>query len=578
MKITVKLPLALAAALALVLAAALFGIQQLNRAIGVYAGTVAANHAHELAVGAALGEFKVQVQEWKNVLLRGKDPAQLERYWAAFEKTEHDVAARTDKLIAALPAGAGKDLLQRFGEAHKTMGAGYRKGLAAFKAANFDAAAGDAAVAGMDRAPSKLFDEANERIAADSAAVAAQAAVDARRATLISLVLMGVVCAVAVGGGFVFIRATIRPIQHAVDVAGAVAAGDLSVPVKVHGRDEISEVMASLREMQQRLAAVVGSVRQNADSVATASAQIAQGNLDLSSRTEEQASALEQTAASMEELASTVRQNADNARQANQMAAGASEVAQRGGAVVGQVVDTMAGITESSQRIAEIIGVIDGIAFQTNILALNAAVEAARAGEQGRGFAVVAGEVRSLAQRSAEAAKEIKSLISVSVERVGQGSELVDQAGKTMAEIVAAIRRVTDLMGEISAASTEQSAGVAQVGEAITQMDQATQQNAALVEESAAAAESLKVQAGQMVQTVSVFKLAAGAAGSPASPVAAAPARPAAPVGHTWHGEERRGPQRATNVKRLAAPKPAAQPDAAAPAAPRNGTDDWESF
>jgi len=574
MKITVKLPLALAAALALVLAAALLGIQQLNRAIAVYGGSVADHHAHEVAVDAVLGQFKVQVQEWKNVLLRGKDPKRLEQHWTAFEKVERDVAARTDKLIAALPAGASKELLQRFDKAHEAMGTGYRKGYDAFKAAGFDPSAGDAAVSGVDREPSKLLDEAGERIAADSAAVSAQAAADARRATVVSLVLMLVVCAAAVAGGFLFIRKTIRPIEHAVHVAGAVAAGDLSVPVEVRGKDEISQLMASLREMQQRLAAVVGSVRQNADSVATASAQIAQGNLDLSSRTEEQASALEQTAASMEELASTVRQNADNARQANQMAAGASDVAQRGGAVVGEVVQTMAGITESSQRIAEIIGTIDGIAFQTNILALNAAVEAARAGEQGRGFAVVAGEVRSLAQRSAEAAKEIKALISVSVERVGQGSTLVDQAGKTMTEIVAAIRRVTDLMGEISAASTEQSTGVAQVGEAITQMDQATQQNAALVEESAAAAESLKVQAAQLVQTVSVFKLAAHGQAIVAPTPTPKAAKPAGPA---WQGQERRGPDRAVNVTRLPAPKPAAA--TVPPAAARTGTnDDWESF
>jgi methyl-accepting chemotaxis protein-1 (serine sensor receptor) len=571
-KITLKLPLALAAALALVLAAALFGIQQLNRAIAVYGGTVAETHAQELAVGEVLNHFKVQVQEWKNVLLRGKDPKQLDKYWAAFQKTEGEVRARSDKLLAALPAGPSQDLLQRFAQAHVRMGEGYRKGFDAFKAANFDPAAGDAAVAGVDREPAKLLDEAGERIAVDSSAVSAQAAADGKRATLISLVLMAVVCAVAVGGGFLFIRATIRPIDHAVQVASAVAAGDLTVPVEVRGNDEISQLMAALRGMQKRLAEVVGSVRQNAESVATASAQIAQGNLDLSTRTEEQASALEETAASMEQLASTVRQNADNARQANQMAAGASGVAQRGGSVVGEVVATMKGITESSQRIAEIIGVIDGIAFQTNILALNAAVEAARAGEQGRGFAVVAAEVRSLAQRSAEAAKEIKSLITVSVERVEQGSTLVDQAGTTMNEIVAAIQRVTDIMGEISAASGEQSAGVAQVGEAITQMDQATQQNAALVEESAAAAESLKVQAAQLVGAVSVFRLATTTPSS--SQPAPAPTAPVASTAGPWVGQERRGPNRATNVARLT-------PKVEAPAVPpqaRTGTDEWESF
>jgi methyl-accepting chemotaxis protein len=251
----------------------------------------------------------------------------------------------------------------------------------------------------------------------------------------------------------------------------------------------------------------VNDVRQNADSVATASSQISQGNTDLSSRTEEQASALQQTSASMKQLAATVRQNADNAEQGNGMARDASDVAARAGGVVGQVVETMKGINESSRRIADIIGVIDGIAFQTNILALNAAVEAARAGDQGRGFAVVASEVRSLAQRSADAAREIKGLITASVERVEHGSQLVDQAGTTMEEVVQAIRRVTDLMGGISAASREQSQGVAQIGEAVHQMDQATQQNAALVEESAAAAASLQTQAQQLVGAVAVFRL-----------------------------------------------------------------------
>jgi len=290
-------------------------------------------------------------------------------------------------------------------------------------------------------------------------------------------------------------------------VADAVSAGNLASRVPVRAGDT-SSVMASLGRMAEQLAATVKAVRENAESVATASAQIASGNTDLSSRTEQQASSLQQTASSMEELGATVRQNADNARQANQLAVNSSTVAAKGGEMVQEVVATMREINDSSRKIADIIGVIDGIAFQTNILALNAAVEAARAGEQGRGFAVVASEVRSLAQRSAGAAREIKGLIGASVERVEKGSQLVDQAGKTMQEIVASIRRVTDIVGEISAASTEQSEGVAQVGQAVTQMDQATQQNAALVEQSAAAAESLRQQSQQMVQTVAVFKLA----------------------------------------------------------------------
>jgi len=293
---------------------------------------------------------------------------------------------------------------------------------------------------------------------------------------------------------------------EAASLAQSVAHGDLSQPIGLKTGDTHS-MMAQFKIMQESLSEVVGSVRQGAESVATASVQIAQGNHDLSARTESQASVLEETAASMEQLGSQVKQNADNARQANQLALNASTVAVKGGEVVGQVVETMKGINDASHKISDIISVIDGIAFQTNILALNAAVEAARAGEQGRGFAVVATEVRSLAGRSAEAAKEIKSLINANVERVEQGTVLVDQAGSTMQEVVSSIKRVTDIMGEITTASNEQSIGVAQVGEAITQMDQVTQQNASLVEEMAAAADSLKSQAQELVQTVSVFKL-----------------------------------------------------------------------
>jgi methyl-accepting chemotaxis protein len=313
----------------------------------------------------------------------------------------------------------------------------------------------------------------------------------------------------------------------AADLAKSVAEGDLSVNIDLRPGD-MNSLMASLKNMRDSLLRVVSDVRQNADGVATASAQIAQGNLDLSSRTEEQASALEETAASMEQLTATVKQNAENAQVANELSRSASTIAVKGGKVVDEVVETMTGINDSSKKIAEIISVIDGIAFQTNILALNAAVEAARAGDEGRGFAVVAGEVRNLAQRSAAAAKEIKTLISTSVERVNRGTALVNQAGTTMTEIVSAIKRVTEVVGEISVASNEQSVGVGQVGEAVNQMDQVTQQNAALVEESAAAAESLKSQAQQLVQAVAVFKLSDGAASAIGG--LTAPARIAAKV------------------------------------------------
>ena len=515
MKLSLKLPLAFTVSLLLLFAAALFGISRLNQALDTYQTTVAQSFEHERMAADMLNNFKVQVQEWKNVLLRGKDPAQLTRYWAAFEKQEKAIKDEAQKLVVALPPGEGRERVQQFAQAHERMGAAYRKGFEAFKAADHDPQAGDKAVAGMDREPSQLLDQAGGLIAKASSEVAERAAKAAQRATTISLVVMLVVCALGIAGAIAFSRTVVNPLDNAVRVSQAVASGDLTVARQVQGKDEIALLLNALHDMQISLSHVVSNVRSNADSVAAASTEIAQGNNDLSARTEQQASALEETSASMEELSSTVQANAENARTANQLAVSASTVAVQGGDVVAEVVTTMKGINDSSKKIADIISVIDGIAFQTNILALNAAVEAARAGEQGRGFAVVASEVRNLAQRSADAAKEIKTLIHASVERVELGTTLVDKAGATMSEVVSAIRRVTDIVGEISAASSEQSAGVAQVGDAITEMDQATQQNAALVEQSAAAADSLKVQAQQLVQAVAVFRLADSEASAP---------------------------------------------------------------
>ncbi|WGT66276.1 methyl-accepting chemotaxis protein [Variovorax paradoxus] len=346
-----------------------------------------------------------------------------------------------------------------------------------------------------------------ERI--DKAADAVEGLNRAGRANVIVLAVVALLLGAVLA--WLLTRSITRPLNEAVRVAQTVAGGDLTSHIESSSTDETGLLMQALKNMNTSLATVVGGVRTGTDAIATASGQIAAGNQDLSSRTEEQASSLEETAASMEELTSTVKQNADNARQANQLALSASEVAIKGGNVVGQVVDTMASINASSKKIVDIIGVIDGIAFQTNILALNAAVEAARAGEQGRGFAVVASEVRSLAQRSAAAAKEIKGLIDDSVGKVDVGSALVGEAGKTMEEIVSGVKRVADIIGEITAASQEQSTGIEQVNQAISQMDQVTQQNAALVEEAAAAAQSMQEQAASLVSAVSVFRLEPGA-------------------------------------------------------------------
>ena len=397
----------------------------------------------------------------------------------------------------------------------------------------------------------------------------ASAAQSDRRLNIMLLALGAVAVAIGIVGSILTTRSITQPLGNAVAVAQKVAGGELTSQVHVEGKDEVTELLQALKDMNESLARTVGDVRTGSETITIASQEIASGNADLSARTETQASSLEETASSMEELTSTVKQNADNARQANQLAVSASSVAVKGGSVVAQVVDTMGSIKESSRKIVDIIGVIDGIAFQTNILALNAAVEAARAGEQGRGFAVVAAEVRNLAHRSAGAAKEIKELIGDSVNKVDTGSRLVDEAGQTMDLVVTSIRQVADIMGEITAATAEQSHGIEEINQAITQMDEMTQQNAALVEEAAAAAESMQEQSLRLAEAVSIFKLtgdderavrmAAAPVRKAAAPVArvAAPARPAVTA-----------PRVEPTIK--AAPKKAA---AAAVAG-----DDWEEF
>jgi methyl-accepting chemotaxis protein len=398
------------------------------------------------------------------------------------------------------------------------------------------------------------------------------------------LLLVGATLALFVPLMWITLNSVCKPLDEAIVIASRVAQGDLSVSWEVVGQDEPAKLMHALKDMQDSLRRLVGQVRESSESIQVASTEVAVGNSDLSHRTEEAASSLQQTASSMMQLTSNVKQSAEAASQANQLASSASSVASRGGEVVAQVVSTMDQINTSSKKIADIIGVIDGIAFQTNILALNAAVEAARAGEQGRGFAVVAGEVRSLAQRSAEAAKEIKALIGTSVDKVETGARLVQEAGTTMTEIVASVKRVTDIIGEITAAANEQSGGIGQINTAITQLDQMTQQNAALVEESAAAAESLKEQAHKLAGVVATFRLGAGDSARPAPvdpPAAKAPARVPAAASHQIAARQviervREASRPAVEETAAAATEPAAQPPA--PGAPQSNDSDWETF
>jgi methyl-accepting chemotaxis protein len=424
------------------------------------------------------------------------------------------------------------------------------------------------------RPPQKKWMDALDQLGALEDKLNAQVQVDAAegfKSARTFMIFMGLLAVViSVGAAIVITRGLLKQLggepDYTASIAGSIANGDLSISINTSSTDKDS-LLVEMKEMRNSLVGIVGQVRTGTETIGTASREIAAGNIDLSSRTEMQASSLEKTASAMEELTSTVKQNADNARQANQLAANASDVARKGGEVVSQVVDTMSSINESANKIVDIIGVIDGIAFQTNILALNAAVEAARAGEQGRGFAVVASEVRNLAQRSAGAAKEIKTLIGDSVEKVERGSKLVGQAGVTMDEVVDSVRRVTDIMGEIASASQEQSAGIEQVNQSIIEMDSMTQQNAALVEEAAAAAQSLQDQAGELARVVSIFKLSEHENYAPAAaPAASAPVALKKPVARTA--------TRAPVKKAVAAPAAAPKKIAAATA----GNDEWEEF
>ncbi|ATQ75458.1 methyl-accepting chemotaxis protein [Massilia violaceinigra] len=514
-------------------------------------------------------EFKIQVQEWKNILLRGTDAAQLEKYTASFRKSGDATRADLSKVNALLgELGMRTPLVDEAIKATEDLSKNYLGALQKFDGADPESYKNvDKLVKGMDREPTQKIDAIVTFIGTESRALTVamekQQAAGERVATIELLVI--VLVTVAVGAVIMvwLVRSITGPLNEAVNIARTVASGDLSTSIVARGNDEIGMLLKSLKDMHDSLAEIVGKVRAGTDSIAAASSEIADGNQDLSARTEEQASSLEETASAMEELTSTVKQNGENASQASKLASDASVVAVRGGDAVAQVIHTMGSINESSKKIVDIIGVIDGIAFQTNILALNAAVEAARAGEQGRGFAVVASEVRNLAQRSAAAAKEIKTLIGDSVDKVETGSKLVGQAGSTMEEVVASVQRVTAIIGEIAVASGEQNVGIDQINDAIGQMDAVTQQNAALVEQAAAAAEAMKQQAASLAEAVSIFKIGdhhvaaapAARAGRRSAPTARAPAARAA-----------------TPAVRLPASKPAAARPVPA------GESDWEEF
>ena len=469
-------------------------------------------------------DFKSQVQEWKDTLLRGADREMYDRYWHNFGERSAAVRKALEELATVLPRiGLDASLAQDAAARHVALDRAYVQAISDYDRDAASAHRVDMSVRGIDRPLTDRMDALVKTVQerGDAMVATANAEVAARKKLLaLGLAILAITSvAVSIIAGSLLIAAILRRLARATEAARTVAAGDLTTRVEADSDDELGRLLRSLGHMNESLSGIVRRVRDASEKVRDAATQIAAGNTDLSSRTEEQASSLEETAASIEEMTATVGQNAANATQANELAASAAQVASRGGEAVAQVVGTMEGIQASSRKIAEISGLIDAIAFQTNILALNAAVEAARAGEHGRGFAVVASEVRALAQRSAEAAREIKTLIGESVERVENGARLAGEAGRTMTDVVASFSRVSHLIGEIATATQQQSSGIAQASTAVGELDKATQSNAALVEESTAASESLRRLAIQMAEAVGVFRVAEDKA--PPAPVAA---------------------------------------------------------
>jgi methyl-accepting chemotaxis protein-1 (serine sensor receptor) len=487
---------------------------------------------------AAQVEFKIQVQEWKNILVRGSDPAELAKYTEAFKDSASRTLGTLDKLKATLRIqGAPIDMVENAQAALQALNAHYLAALASYDGADPQSyKLLDRQVKGMDRGPTRQIDAIvaaiQDRSLKTIMATREEKMAAERSERQLAIVIFGTILASATAATVWLARSITAPLRQAVAIAGTVAEGNLSQEIVVDRKDEIGMLLASLKSMQQGLAGIVLRVRSGTEAMSAATSEIAQGNQDLAARTEEQASAVEETAASMEQLTSMVQKSSAAAAEARRMAETASDAAARGGAAVAEVVSTMSEIESASGRIVDIIGVIDGIAFQTNILALNAAVEAARAGEQGRGFAVVASEVRTLAQRSATAAKEIKALISDSVGKVQQGSRLVDGAGETMREVVGSIQHVAGVVAGITGTTTQQSEGIVQINEAMRQMDGVVQQNSALVEQAAAAADALQQQAFALSEVVDVFRLAGGPGESRhgAAIVPASPFRQAQPL------------------------------------------------
>jgi len=494
----------------MLLAAVGYGFWSFDGSLRTFEVNVARSQANAIDVVSMEADFKEQVQEWKNTLLRGKKPEAFDKYWTSFQKREAAVREQAEMLTRNIGNPESAKLVTEFLAAHKTMGDAYRRGVEEFKKANFDSAVGDAAVAGIDRAPTQLLGNAKDNLLAAAAQLSSAASSTARQAINVSIGLF--LAAVAAGIALFVVaiqKAITSPLAQLSGAMGEMAGGNLNITVNGLERgDEIGAISRALNQAVERIGTTIGEIRASGREVTNASAEISTSTTDLSQRTEEQAASLEETSAAMEELSATVRKNAENAQMANRDASTTREVADRGGKVVAQAVDAMAKIEDSSRKISDIIGVIDEIARQTNLLALNAAVEAARAGEAGRGFAVVASEVRSLAQRSSQAAKDIKDLITNSNGQVKEGVELVNRAGASLGEIVESIKGVAQVVADIASASAEQATGIDEINKALTQMDEVTQQNSALVEENAATSKTLEFQAKAMDEQVAYFRIA----------------------------------------------------------------------